>query len=55
MYASKPDVLTTTTRLFADQVPRADRILQIQTALERGTYRIPSHVLSAYLMFEMIQ
>jgi len=55
MYASKPDVLTTTTRLFADQVPRADRILQIQTALERGTYRLPTHGLSACLMFQMNQ
>jgi len=52
--AGKSDVFNIS-RAFADQVPRADRMLQIKSALDRGCYRVPTHVLTACLMFEMLQ
>jgi hypothetical protein len=55
IYAHRSDVVTITSRSFADQMPRADRILQIRSAMDRGCYRIPTHVLTACLMFEMLQ
>jgi len=55
MHGNRPELLTTISRDFADQLPRADRLLQIRSALESGCYRIPTHVLTACLMFEMLQ
>jgi len=42
-------------RAFADQIPRQDRTIQLRSAIERGCYRIPAHVLAACLMLEMLQ
>ena len=55
IYAHRADVFTTASRSFADPVPRADRILQIRSAMDRGCYRIPTHILTACIMFEMLQ
>ena len=48
------DTLFLVPRVFADQVPADDRRLQLRSAIERGRYRIPTHVLAACLMFEML-